>query len=86
MRNKVKALGGLLVSVTARNTYAVFAGNRASAFFSFIFTVLLVRYLSLSDFGNFSALLSLILIVTEIADLGIGQSLSSFFESGKYKE
>lgn len=78
MRSKIKLLTNLLFSETARNTYSVFVGNVTSAFFSFLFTVILVRVLSLSDFGYFSALLSLMLMVTELSDIGIGQSLSSF--------
>lgn len=78
MKTKIKHLSGLFFSETARNTYAVFVGNFLSAFFSFIFTVTLVRILTLSDFGYFSALLSLMILTTELSDIGIGQSLSSF--------
>lgn len=68
----------LAFSRTARNTYTVFVGNVLSAFFSFLFTILLFRNLSLSDFGYFSALMSFLLLTTDLADLGIGSSLSSF--------
>ncbi|KKQ26248.1 MAG: Polysaccharide biosynthesis protein [Microgenomates group bacterium GW2011_GWC1_37_12b] len=78
MKAKIRLLGNLLVSETARNTYAVFIGNAVSAVLAFIFTVTLVRRLTLSDFGYFSALLSFMLLLTELSDIGIGQSLSSF--------
>jgi len=78
MRKRILSLRNLLISETARNTYAVFLGNILSAFFSFLFTVILVRLLTLADFGYFSALLSLMLLAGELSDIGIGQSLSSF--------
>ncbi len=72
---KVKILA---FSRTARFTYVVFSGNLSSAVLAFIFTVLLIRNLSLADFGYFSAIWSLLLLVSDIADLGIGTSLSTF--------
>ncbi len=71
-------LAGLVLSRTARNTYLVFLGNGLSAFFAFIFTVTLVRQLTFADFGYFSALLSFLLLVSDLADIGIGSSLSAF--------
>jgi len=68
----------IFLSKTARNTFLVFTGNGVSAFLSFLFTVTLVRQLSISDFGYFSALLSLLLLVTDVSDIGIGSSLSAF--------
>ncbi|MBI2617091.1 oligosaccharide flippase family protein [Candidatus Gottesmanbacteria bacterium] len=68
----------LAFSTTARNTYMVFAGNIISAFFAFLFTVVLVRGLSFADFGYFSALLSFLLLVSDLTDIGIGSSLSAF--------
>src|SRR3989338_11562520 len=68
----------LMYSATARNTYAVFMGNFLSAFFAFVFTVLLVRNLSVADFGYFSAFISVMILVSDLSDIGIGSSLSSF--------
>lgn len=68
----------LFLSKTFRNTFLVFLGNGISAFFSFLFTVTLVRQLSLADFGYFSALLSLLFLVTDLSDIGVGSSLSAF--------
>lgn len=76
--NILRQLINLALSQTARNTYFVFWGNSLAMFFGFIFTVVLARLLSLSDFGYFSALLSLLFLTSDIADIGIGNSLSRF--------
>src|SRR3989338_3069434 len=78
MKSKIRLLKTLFFSPTARNTYTVFLGNVLSAFFSFLFTVILVRNLTFADFGYFSALLSLMILTSELSDIGICQSLSSF--------
>ncbi len=72
---KIKAIA---LSKTARNTYFVFSGNMSSAVLAFFFTVILVRKLSFADFGYFSSLWSLLLLVTDLTDMGIGTSLSNF--------
>lgn len=68
----------LFFSKTARHTYLVTFGNGLAILCAFVFTVTLFRLLTYSDFGYFSALWSLILLVSEICDLGIGNSLSRF--------
>src|SRR3989338_8283082 len=68
----------LILSKTAISTYVIFSGNITSAFLAFLFTVILVRKLSFADFGYFSALFSLVLLVSDLADIGIGSSLSAF--------
>ena len=68
----------LFFSKTAINTYFVFGGNFLSAIFAFIFTVIYVRNLSYEDVGYFSALLSLLLLASDLADMGIGTSMSAF--------
>jgi O-antigen/teichoic acid export membrane protein len=73
-----RSVVSLALSKTARHTYAVFIGNGLSAFFAFIFTVTLVRRLSFADFGYFSALLSFMLLVSDLADIGIGSTLSAY--------
>lgn len=74
----IKASSEMLLSKTAINTYLVFFGNGLSAFFAFVFTVTYVRSMSLSDVGYFSALLSFLLLISDLADIGIGSSLSAF--------
>lgn len=68
----------LFFSKTAKHTYLVSFGNGLAILCAFVFTVTLFRLLSYSDFGYFSALWSLILLVSDISDLGIGNSLSRF--------
>lgn len=68
----------LLLSGTARSTYLVFSGNIVSAVLAFLYTVVLVRNLSLADIGYFSALWSFLLLTADVAELGIGTSLSAF--------
>ncbi len=68
----------LFLSRTAINTYFVFFGNGLSAFFAFVFTVTYVRNLTFSDVGYFSAMLSLLLLISDLADMGIGTSMSTF--------
>lgn len=73
-----KSVFQIALSKTAINTYLVFFGNGLSAFFAFIFTVMYTNSLSWADVGYFSALLSLLLLVSDLADVGIGTSLSAF--------
>ncbi|MFA6570020.1 MAG: oligosaccharide flippase family protein [Bacteroidota bacterium] len=74
----MRRLYQLAVSKTARNTYLVFLGNSISAFFAFILTVILVRGMSKSDFGYYSAVFSFALLLSDVSDIGIGSSLSRF--------
>lgn len=75
-----------LFSKTAKNTYFVLTGNSLALICAFFYTVTLVRILTLSDFGYFSALFSLLLVVTDIADVGIGTSLSRFLPTLKHNQ
>ena len=68
----------LIFSRTARNTYLVLSGNSIAMIFAFFHTVILVRILSISDFGYFSALFSFLLLISDVSDIGIGVSLSRF--------
>lgn len=68
----------LAFSITAKNTYFVFVGNSLSLVFAFIYTILLVRMLSLSDWGYYSTLFTLMLLLSDVSDIGIGTSLSRF--------
>ena len=80
--NKIKAVfrvgKDLALSRTALSTYLIFSGNILSAFLAFLFTVLLARKMSFADFGYFSALFSFLLLVSDLADIGIGTTLSTF--------
>lgn len=81
---------GLATSGTAKDTYILFVGNLLSAFLSFIFTLLVARALSVSDFGIFSAASNLVLIVYSLGDLGITGGMLNFvakaYAEGKKEE
>ncbi len=79
----MKRIKILIFSPTALSTYYVFSGNIISAILAFLYTVLLVRNLSLADIGYFSALWSFLLLIADVAELGIGTSLSAFVPIAK---
>lgn len=81
IQKQVKPLIGLLMTKTAINTYVVFIGNGLSAFFAFIFTVTAFRMMTIEDFGYFSAMLSFLLLISDVSDVGLGSSLSTFLPS-----
>lgn len=68
----------VLSSRTAKNTAFIFTGNSLGLIFAFVFTYILVRILSLEDVGYFSTVFAFLLLSTDIADIGIGTSLSRF--------
>jgi O-antigen/teichoic acid export membrane protein len=68
----------LVFSATAKDTFVLFAGNLGSAFWGFLFILILARALSIADFGIFSAVYNLILIFASIADLGISTGSVNF--------
>jgi O-antigen/teichoic acid export membrane protein len=74
----------LAFSKTAKNIYFVFSGNSLGLILAFVYIVLLVRFLSISDFGYYSAIFSFLLLVTDISDIGIGTSLSRFLPPLKH--
>ena len=74
----------LATSATAKDTYILFVGNLVTAFLGFVFTVLIARGISVSDFGVFSALNNLVLIIAAVSDIGISAGMVNFianFES-----
>lgn len=75
----------LATSATARDTYILFIGNLVSAFFSFLFTLLIARGLSVSDFGVFSAAVNLVTIIASLSDLGISSGLINFIAKASDK-
>src|SRR6185369_1377877 len=78
MRRYVDALRGLVFSATAKDTYVLFVGNVFSAFWGFLFTLIVARALSISDFGVFSAALNLVIILSSLADVGISTGSVKF--------
>jgi O-antigen/teichoic acid export membrane protein len=74
----------LATSATAKDTYVLFVGNLFTAFLAFLFTVIVARGISISDFGVFSAINNLVLIIAAVSDIGISAGLVNFianFES-----
>ena len=67
MRRYIEQAITLARSGTARDTYILFIGNLLSAFFSFIFTLLVARALSVSEFGVFSAVINLATIIVSLS-------------------
>lgn len=68
----------LATSATAKDTYILFVGNLLTAFLGFIFTILIARSLTVSDFGIFSAINNLVLIIASVSDIGISAGLVNF--------
>jgi len=86
MRKKIQLLKPLLLSATARDTYILFFSNVATAFLGFVFTWFVARALSVSDFGVFSAVNNLALMIVPILDLGVSSALINFIASIKQGE
>ena len=78
MRAYIDRAVGLAKSQSAKDTYVLFAGNVASAFLGFLFTLIIARGLSVGDFGVFSAVNNLIAIISSLADVGISAGLVTF--------
>lgn len=73
--NRIKSL---VFSSTAKDTYISFVGNLFSAFWGFLFTLIVARNLSVADFGIFSAVLNLVIILSSLADVGISTGSVKF--------
>lgn len=81
MGNIFKKIFSLVKSTTAKDTYILFSGNALSAFLGFLFTLIVARALSVSDFGIFSAANNLVVILISLTDLGISTGAISFVSS-----
>jgi O-antigen/teichoic acid export membrane protein len=68
----------LAFSGTAKDTFTLFIGNLASAFWGFLFILILARSLSVVDFGVFSAAYNLVIILVSLADVGISSGSVNF--------
>ncbi|MGA2910811.1 MAG: oligosaccharide flippase family protein [Candidatus Microgenomates bacterium] len=65
-------------SGTVKDTTILFIGNSLSAFWGFLFTLIVARSFSLADFGVFSAALNLVNIFTSLSDIGISSGSVNF--------
>lgn len=68
----------MLFSATAKDTFILFIGNISSSFWGFLFTLFAARSMSVYDFGIFSAVLNLVVILASLTDLGISSGATSF--------
>ena len=75
----------LVSSGTAKDTYILFVGNAMTAFWGFLFTLLVARALSVSDFGIFSATSNLVIILISLADVGIASGAVNFISESAAK-
>lgn len=78
IKKHIDNVKGLIFSATAKDTYTLFAGNVGAAFWGFLFTLIVARSLSIYDFGIFSAVLNLVIIISSLADLGISSGAVNF--------
>jgi O-antigen/teichoic acid export membrane protein len=67
-----------MFSATAKDTLVLFSGNVLSAFLGFLFTLVVARSFTVSDFGVFSAVLNLVIILASLADIGISTGSINF--------
>jgi O-antigen/teichoic acid export membrane protein len=86
MRRHYERVKTLATSATARDTYILFIGNLISAFFSFIFTLLVARGLSVPEFGVFSAVVNLVTMIASFSDIGISSGLINFVAEAHAKK
>lgn len=78
IKKYVDSIRGLVFSATAKDTIILFTGNLGAAFWGFLFTLIVARSLSVSDFGVFSAVLNMVIIISSLADLGISSGAINF--------
>lgn len=75
---KTEKLKIWISSATAKDTFILFGGNIGSAFWGFLFTLIIARAVSIEEFGVFSAALNLATILTSLSDLGISTGSVGF--------
>lgn len=81
MKTRIRSLLGLAKTNTAKDTLVLFSGNVVSALLGFLFTIVIARILTVSDFGIFSAAQNLIVILTSLSDIGLSSGVVSFMAS-----
>lgn len=90
MKKLINNVFDLAKSDTAKDTAILFSGNGLTAFLGFLFTIIIARVLSVSDFGIFAAVSNLIVILTSLSDLGLSSGVvsfsSTFFSKNEEKE
>lgn len=76
----------ILKTQTIKDGLLVGVGTFFTAFFGFLFTILMARSLSPDQFGVFSALTSLVAILYSLGDLGVGPAIINFLPRHKDME
>lgn len=78
MKKYLDQLLGLATTATVKDTVTLFIGNVGSAFWGFLFTLLVARSLSIADFGVFSAIINFVNILVSLSDMGISTGSVNF--------
>jgi O-antigen/teichoic acid export membrane protein len=78
MKKYISLAKKLAFTSTAKDTYILFVGNVGSAFWGFLFILIVARALSIEDFGIFSAAVNLATILISIVDVGISSGAINF--------
>ncbi len=76
----------ILKTQTVKDGLLVGVGTFFTAFFGFLFTIIMARSLSPDQFGVFSALTSLVAILYSLGDLGVGPAIINFLPRHKELE
>lgn len=77
---------GVLKTQTIKDSFLMGLGTFFTAFFGFLFTILMARTLSPEKFGVFSALTSLVAIIYSLGDLGVGPAIINLLPKHKDQE
>lgn len=78
MKKYISYLYALALSSTARSTYLTTFGAGFNAFLGFIFTIIVARSISPANFGLFSVVMNLVVILFVICDVGLSSSILRF--------
>lgn len=78
MRKIINSGFRLFFTQTARDTFLVMIANAANGLTGLVLAILIARNLTVADFGTFSSLMNLILILIAIVDLGMTQTVVNF--------
>ncbi len=78
MKKYISHLYALALSQTARSTYLTTFGAGLNAFLGFIFTIVVARSISPANFGLFSVVMNLLVILFVICDIGLSSSILRF--------
>jgi len=78
IKRSISYLYALVVSQTARSTYLTTFGSGINAFLGFVFTIVVARSISPSDFGLFSVAINLLAVLIVFSDFGLSSSILKF--------